>query len=63
VLLQEGPRAWQKMGGTPALADLGVVDSASLSASLEQISQHSQGQYAYRIWDVLNLEAWLRPRL
>lgn len=50
------------MGGTPALAELGVVDPKRLGITIEHIFAGNQ-QQAHRIWDVLNLEAWLRPRI
>ena len=63
TMLNEGRRAWQLMGGTPALAELGVVDPLFLGDTIDRIlAQHQRGE-AYRIWDTLNLEAWLRPRL
>jgi hypothetical protein len=51
------------MGGTPALADLGVVDAKILGADIEQILATNQMRQAHRIWEVLVLEAWLRTRL
>lgn len=62
LLLKEGPRAWQYMGGVPALAELGIVEADSIKDSVHAILRHSQAGAAYRIWDVLNLEAWVRPR-
>jgi asparagine synthase (glutamine-hydrolysing) len=63
MMLQEGKEAWQAMGGTLALAELGVVDPQRLGSTIEGILGENQFRQAYRIWDVLNLESWLRPRL
>jgi asparagine synthase (glutamine-hydrolysing) len=63
TMLQDGKKAWQALGGTPALAELGIVDRERLGSTMENILAGNQPQQAYRIWDVLNLEAWLRPRL
>lgn len=63
LLLNQGERAWQSLGGTPALAQLGIVDADALRNIIKETLHHSQSRYAYRIWDVLNLEAWVRPRL
>jgi len=63
TMLNEGRRAWQMMGGTPALAELGVVDPLFLGDTIDRILAQHQRSEAYRIWDILNLEAWLRPRL
>jgi asparagine synthase (glutamine-hydrolysing) len=63
TMLNEGERAWRSMGGVPALAELGIVDAVSVDRVLREIlDQRRQGD-AFRIWDILNLEAWLRPRL
>jgi asparagine synthase (glutamine-hydrolysing) len=63
MMLQDGKKAWQAMGGTPALAQLGIVDRERLGSTIEGILGGNQLRQAYRIWDVLNLESWLRPRL
>ncbi len=63
TMLREGKKAWQVMGGTPALAELGIVDAVRLGSTVEGILTGNQPRQAYRIWDVLTLEAWLRPRL
>ena len=63
MMLQDGKKAWQAMGGTPALAELGVVDPERLGSTIEGILAGNQLRQAYRIWDVLKLESWLRPRL
>jgi hypothetical protein len=63
TMIREGADAWQTMGGTRALAELGVVNAKSLGSTLEAILAASQKRQAYRFWDVLTVEAWLRPRL
>ena len=63
MMLQDGKKAWQALGGTPALAELGIVDRERLGSTIEGILAGNQLRQAYRIWDVLNLESWLRPRL
>jgi hypothetical protein len=63
TMLHEGKKAWQALGGTPALAELGIVDPERLGSTVEGILAGNQFRQAYRIWDVLNLESWLRPRL
>lgn len=63
TMLQDGKKAWQALGGTPALAELGIVDRGRLGSTIEDILAGNQLRQAYRIWDVLNLETWLRPRL
>jgi asparagine synthase (glutamine-hydrolysing) len=63
TMLNEGERAWRSMGGVPALAELGIVDAVSVDRTLREILDHRRQGDAFRIWDILNLEAWLRPRL
>ena len=60
VCLKEGAQVWQSLGGTPALSDLGVVDGQALDAVIKNILAKQQLRQAHRIWEVLNLEVWLR---
>jgi asparagine synthase (glutamine-hydrolysing) len=59
-LLQQGERVWESMGGARALAELGSVDAKLLDAKIHQVLANNQVQEAYRIWEVLVLDAWLR---
>jgi asparagine synthase (glutamine-hydrolysing) len=63
VMMREGPDAWASMGGTPALAEVAVVDARSLEVTIAAILGGSHRRDVYCIWDVLALEAWVRPRL
>jgi asparagine synthase (glutamine-hydrolysing) len=63
TMLRDGKKAWQALGGTPALAELGIVEPERLGSTIEGVLAGNQFRQAYRIWDVLNLEAWVRPRL
>jgi asparagine synthetase B (glutamine-hydrolysing) len=62
-VLQEGKDAWQAMGGASALAQLGIVEEGSLRSTVTGILVRNDRRKAFHIWDVLNLEAWLRTRL
>jgi hypothetical protein len=62
VVLEQGERAWRALGGTPALAELDVVDQLALERELQTILS-GRHEDAYRVWDVLNLEAWTRSRI
>jgi Asparagine synthase len=63
TMLEEGRKAWQVMGGTPALAELGIVDSKRLQVTMTNILAANQPRQEYRIWDILNAEAWLKSCL
>ena len=62
ILHKEGRRAWERLGGAPALAALGIVDPKALAAKAEALLSGRRGGEVYRILDVLTLEAWLQPR-
>jgi asparagine synthase (glutamine-hydrolysing) len=65
VVLREGPEAWRRLGGTPALAEVGLVDPERLRSFVEErLSDGGHPTHEIRrIWNILSLEAWLRPRL
>jgi hypothetical protein len=63
TMLRAGADVWNQMGGAKALAELGVVDAKRLNSTIEAIIAGGQKSQAHHIWDVLNVEAWLRPRL
>lgn len=62
AIAREAPDAWRSMGGARALAELGIVDLRGLEESLTGGLAHPQLVDVHRAWEVLNLEAWLRPR-
>jgi asparagine synthase (glutamine-hydrolysing) len=62
-MLTEGCSAWQAMGGVPALQKLGIVDARAVSSTIMAILSQKQERTAFRLWDILNLEVWLRARV
>jgi asparagine synthase (glutamine-hydrolysing) len=62
VVLEEGERAWRASGGTPALEELDVIDEQAFERELRTILA-DRHEDSYRLWDVLNLEAWTRTRI
>jgi hypothetical protein len=62
TLQQEGPAAWSHVGKASALADLGVVDPVLLADMLKGLFGGGNPRESYRIWSILNLEAWVRSR-
>jgi len=63
TLVGEGRAIWREIGGARALAALGVVDLPAADAAMQRIFDGKEPLEAYRVWYVLSLEAWLRPRL
>lgn len=63
ILLADAPETWRSMGGPRALTALGIVDPHALERELEALHSGCPGRYAQRVWNVLNLEAWVRSRL
>jgi hypothetical protein len=51
---------WRAMGGVQVLAELGIVDPQAAQDSLGSAGSITG---AYRLWELLNTEAWLRTQL
>jgi len=62
LLAAEGPALVRELGDPVALADLGVVDVGRARAFVDE-ALSSGGEDLYRVWDLLNLEYWVRTRL
>jgi hypothetical protein len=62
---RQGPEVWRKLGGAPALTELGLVDPDALSSFVHaRLSNGDEAVHDFgRVWNVLRLEAWLQPRL
>ncbi len=64
LIAGSGIAAYRRLGGPLALAELGVVDRLGADGLVESIRAGSAGpREPYRLWDILCLEAWARPRL
>ena len=61
-MLQEGRSAWEAVGGAPALSDSGIVDARLFESTVLRRSGDRKMQDAQWVWDVLNMEMWLRGR-
>ncbi len=54
---RETPRAWREAGGTPLLADLGIVDEPTVTRLV------NDGSSPRWLWPATNVDAWLRSCL
>lgn len=59
ILTREAPALLNRVGNFPALTALGVVDGRARAAADEALMR--PGVPLYRIWDLINLETWVRP--
>jgi asparagine synthetase B (glutamine-hydrolysing) len=63
MIMASGPAVWEKLGGAPTLERLGLVDGRRLAVGMaEAFAQPQTVRSPIRVWHVLNLEAWARPR-
>jgi asparagine synthetase B (glutamine-hydrolysing) len=62
LIATEGRALASQLGKPRALAELGVVDAGRASAFINE-ALASQGEDLYRVWDLLNLESWVRSRV
>jgi asparagine synthase (glutamine-hydrolysing) len=60
VLVAEGRLAWERLGKTSMLADLGIVDRRAMNHQMADLFQGNRPTDAHHIWFALSLEAWLR---
>jgi asparagine synthase (glutamine-hydrolysing) len=63
IMLRETTQAWETTGGVSVLDELGVVDARGFERAVRSIVERRDLMAAYRIWDVLSLEAWARGRI
>jgi asparagine synthase (glutamine-hydrolysing) len=59
MLAAEGAPLLKKLGGFPALGELGVVDPVAARAFASATIAREPAQL-HRVWDLLNLETWVR---
>ncbi|HEX7005148.1 MAG TPA: asparagine synthase-related protein [Trueperaceae bacterium] len=63
TILGEGSAAWRRLGGAPALAQLGLVKSAQLEEFVRGSLATSDPHSVDALWRIFSLEAWARPRV
>lgn len=54
LIERETPQAWHEAGGTPLLADLGIVDESTVTRLVHD------GSSPRWLWPTTNVDAWLR---
>jgi asparagine synthase (glutamine-hydrolysing) len=63
LLQREAPPAWARLGGAPALERMGVVRTADLAQGGQGRGLIERTGGAGRLYTLLNLEAWVQPRV
>jgi asparagine synthase (glutamine-hydrolysing) len=63
VMVEEGQHVWRTMEGPFALESAGIVDGSRIKSLVRGILDGTQTDEVSRFWNVISLEAWLRPRL
>ena len=59
VLRREVPGLWRASGGVPALAALGIVDDKQVRTMVDASVREDSRDSLMRVWELLNLDAWV----
>jgi hypothetical protein len=62
IVQREAPVALERLGGLTSLGRLGIVDLAGIQLTPGSRSVGKAVGGASRLWSLLNLETWARPR-
>lgn len=62
-ILSGAASAWESMQGAGHLAELGIIDADLFQTTVESTLASNNAEEAPWIWEVLNLEAWVRSRV
>jgi hypothetical protein len=60
VLDREIPDLWRRHGDLSAMADLGIVEPRAAAAMAKDSIESKPGIGLTRIWDLMNVESWIR---
>jgi asparagine synthase (glutamine-hydrolysing) len=63
IVIDEAQRLWRTTDGPFALEAAGVVDKTGLNSLVRGIFAGQEMREVSRFWNLLSLEAWLRPRI
>jgi hypothetical protein len=61
--LEEATACWNDFGGVPALGELGIVDAAAVRTWIDEMLGQGRRAAVPFVWELLDHEAWVRPRL
>jgi hypothetical protein len=59
VLIEGLPSLWRENPSLPALADLGIVEPRIASEMIERMIAPGYREGLRRVWDLINVEAWV----
>ena len=62
IMVEEGRELWRTTDGPFALEAAGIVDKSRLNSLVRGIFDGTQMEEVSRLWNLISLEAWLRPR-
>lgn len=63
LMSRQAPEIWKDLGGAQALAKVGVVDERPLHSAVRNALEGNSGLDISRVWNLLSLEGWVRPRV
>ena len=61
--LAEATACWNTFDGVPALGELGIVDAAAVRTWIDEMLAERRRAAVPFVWELLDHEAWVRPRL
>jgi asparagine synthase (glutamine-hydrolysing) len=61
--LEEATACWKDFDGVPALGELGIVDAAAVRTWIDEMLAERRRAAVPFVWELLDHEAWVRPRL
>ena len=63
LFFSQAQSAWRSLGGTPALAQLGLVERSQLDEFVRGVLANRDERHVDDLWRIMSLESWVRPRV
>jgi len=63
VIRAEGAEVWKRLGGAKALIALGLAEPQQVDSWVSTVFQSDHHPKAFRVWQMMSMESWLRARL